>query len=291
MASLRDIQTRIGSTKKTKQITNAMQMVSASKLSKAELSSKSYIPYSEKMQEMVHHIALSNETFEHPMLKPRKVKKTAYFVITSDRGLAGPFNSSVLRKVYRTIQEKHQSVSEYTLIVVGRMGRDFFKQRDMPITNEIIGLSDQPVFSDIKDLTLESVQLYIDEEVDELNIVYNHYISAISQEVVTKKLLPLTDFENTEQTPVSKNNSAFEFEPSKAEILESLLPQYAESLIYGALLDSKASEHAARMSAMRSATDNANDLIDDLSLQYNRARQAAITQEITEIVGGAAAQK
>ncbi|WP_117168422.1 ATP synthase F1 subunit gamma [Paraliobacillus sediminis] len=290
MASLRDIQTRIGSTKKTKQITNAMQMVSASKLSKAELSSKSYIPYSEKMQEMVHHIALSNETFEHPMLKPREVKKTAYFVITSDRGLAGPFNSSVLRKVYRTIHEKHQSVDEYTLIVVGRMGRDFFKQRDMPITNEIIGLADQPVFSDIKDLTLESVQLFIDEEVDELNIVYNHYISAISQEVVTKKLLPLTDFENAEHTTESKN-SAFEFEPSKAEILESLLPQYAESLIYGALLDSKASEHAARMSAMRSATDNANDLIDDLSLQYNRARQAAITQEITEIVGGAAAQK
>lgn len=290
MASLRDIQTRIGSTKKTKQITNAMQMVSASKLSKAEISSKAYIPYSEKMQEMVHHIALSNETFEHPMLKPREVKKTAYFVITSDRGLAGPFNSSVLRKVYRTIQEKHQSVSEYTLIVVGRMGRDFFKQRNMPITNEIIGLGDQPVFSDIKDLTLESVQLYIDEEVDELNIVYNHYISAISQEVVVKKLLPLTDFENAEQTTGSKN-SAFEFEPSKAEILESLLPQYAESLIYGALLDSKASEHAARMSAMRSATDNANDLIDDLSLQYNRARQAAITQEITEIVGGAAAQK
>lgn len=290
MASLRDIQTRIGSTKKTKQITNAMQMVSASKLSKAELSSKSYIPYSEKMQEMVHHIALSNETFEHPMLIPREVKKTAYFVITSDRGLAGPFNSSVLRKVYRTIQEKHQSVDEYTLIVVGRMGRDFFKQRNMPITNEIIGLADQPVFSDIKDLTLESVQLFIDEEVDELNIVYNHYISAISQEVVTKKLLPLTDFENAEQTTASKN-SAFEFEPSKAEILESLLPQYAESLIYGALLDSKASEHAARMSAMRSATDNANDLIDDLSLQYNRARQAAITQEITEIVGGAAAQK
>lgn len=289
MASLRDIQNRIGSTKKTKQITNAMQMVSASKLSKAEVSSKSFIPYSEKMQEIVRHIALSNETFEHPMLKPREVKKTAYFVITSDRGLAGPFNSSILRKVYRMIQERHQSVNEYTLIVVGRMGRDFFKQRNMPITNEIIGIGDQPVFSDIQDLTSESVQLYIDEEVDELNIIYNHYISAISQEVVTKKLLPLTGFED--DTTAEHINSEYEFEPSKAEILESLLPQYAESLIYGALLDSKASEHAARMSAMRSATDNANELIDDLSLQYNRARQAAITQEITEIVGGAAAQE
>jgi len=288
VASLRDIQNRIGSTKKTKQITNAMQMVSASKLSRAEQKATSFVPYSEKMQEIVKHIALSNETFKHPMLKPREIKKTAYFVITSDRGLAGPFNSGILRKVYRMIKERHQSSEEYTIIAVGRMGRDFFKQRNMPIANEFIGLSDQPVFSDIQDLTSESVQLYIDEEVDELNIVYNHYLSAISQEVVTKKVLPLTGFE--EQAD-EDNNSEYEFEPSKAEILESLLPQYAESLIYGALLDSKASEHAARMTAMRSATDNANELIDDLSLQYNRARQAAITQEITEIVGGAAAQK
>ena len=288
MASLRDIQTRIGSTKKTKQITNAMQMVSASKLSRAEQSATSFVPYSEKMQEIVKHIALSNETFEHPMLKPREIKKTAYFVITSDRGLAGPFNSGILRKVYRMIRERHQSTDEYTLIVVGRMGRDFFKQRNMPITNEIIGLSDQPVFADIQDLTSESVQLYIEEEIDELNIVYNHYISAISQEVVSKKILPLAGFDEEEN---QFSHSEYEFEPSKAEILESLLPQYAESLIYGALLDSKASEHASRMTAMRSATDNANELIDDLSLQYNRARQAAITQEITEIVGGAAAQE
>ncbi|GGM32551.1 ATP synthase gamma chain [Paraliobacillus quinghaiensis] len=290
MASLRDIQNRIGSTKKTKQITNAMHMVSASKLSKAEQNATSFVPYSEKMQEIVKHIALSNETFEHPMLKPREVKKTAYFVITSDRGLAGPFNSGILRKVYRMIHEKHQSPEEYTIIVVGRMGRDFFRQRNMPITNEFIGLSDQPVFSDIQDLTQESVQLYIDQEIDELNIVYNHFISAISQEVVTKKVLPLTGFDEEEQEDVN-SNSEYEFEPSKAEILESLLPQYAESLIYGALLDSKASEHAARMTAMRSATDNANELIDDLSLQYNRARQAAITQEISEIVSGAAAQE
>lgn len=288
MASLRDIQTRITSTKKTKQITNAMQMVSASKLSKAEQNATSFVPYSEKLQEMVTHISNSAEEGAHPMLVHREVKKTAYFVITSDRGLAGPFNSGILRKVYRMIQENHQSPSEYTVIVVGRIGRDFFRQRNIPITNEIIGLSDQPVFSDIQDLTYETVQLFIDEEIDELNIVYNHYISAISQEVVSKKILPLTDMHEQQEHRVE---SMYEFEPNEKEILQTLLPQYAESLIYGALLDSKASEHASRMTAMQSATDNANELIDDLSLQYNRARQAAITQEITEIVGGAAAQE
>ncbi|GAA5415848.1 ATP synthase gamma chain [Paraliobacillus ryukyuensis] len=288
MASLRDIQTRITSTKKTKQITNAMQMVSASKLNKAQDNATSFVPYSKKIQEMVHHIAGRADENAHPMLTHREVKKTAYFVITSDRGLAGPFNSGILRKVYRTIQENHQSSDEYTVIVIGRIGRDFFRQRNIPIMNEIIGLSDQPSFSDIQDLTSEAVQLFIDEEIDELNIVYNHFVSAISQEVVSTKLLPLTEIN---QPGEQKLESMYEFEPNETEILHTLLPQYAESLIYGALLDSKASEHASRMTAMQNATDNANELIDDLSLQYNRARQAEITQEITEIVSGAAAQE
>ncbi|SDK15056.1 F0F1 ATP synthase subunit gamma [Sediminibacillus albus] len=286
MASLRDIQNRINSTKKTKQITNAMQMVSASKLNKAEQNAKSFVPYSDKIQEVVASIANSGEDSNHPMLQAREVKKTAYFVITSDRGLAGAYNSSILRKVYRTIQERHQSTDEYTVIAVGRVGRDFFAKRGMPIAREITGLADQPDFADIKDLTSETVQMYLDEEIDELNIYYNHYVSAISQEVSAKKLLPLTDV-----SAEGKQLSTYEYEPNQEEILEALLPQYAESLLYGALLDGKASEHAARMTAMQSATDNANDLIDDLSLSYNRARQAAITQEITEIVGGAAAQE
>ncbi|QTN00856.1 F0F1 ATP synthase subunit gamma [Sediminibacillus dalangtanensis] len=285
MASLRDIQNRINSTKKTKQITNAMHMVSASKLNKAEQNAKSFVPYSEKIQEVVASIANGGDVANHPMLQAREVKKTAYFVITSDRGLAGPYNSSILREVYRDIQSRHQSKDEYTVIAVGRIGRDFFKKRDMPISREITGLADQPNFADIKDLTSETVQMYIDEEIDELNIYYNHFVSAVSQEVSTTKLLPLTNI-----SPEGKQLNSYEYEPNQEEILEVLLPQYAESVLYGALLDGKASEHAARMTAMRSATDNANDLIDDLSLSYNRARQAAITQEITEIVGGAAAQ-
>ncbi|MFC4558073.1 ATP synthase F1 subunit gamma [Virgibacillus kekensis] len=284
MASLRDIKTRIDSTTKTKQITKAMEMVSASKLNKAEMNAKSFVPYSEKIQEVVGSIANGGTDADHPMLQSRDVKKTGYLVVTSDRGLAGAYNSSVLRQVYQTIQDKHNSTDEYTIIVIGRVGFEFFKNRNMPVGKSILGLADQPNFADIKELASETVQMYIDEEIDELNIFYNHFISAISQEVTTKQILPITNIETS-----STSSSQYEYEPDEEQILKVLLPQYAESLIYGALLDGKASEHAARMTAMRSATDNADEIIGDLTLSYNRARQAAITQEITEIIGGVAA--
>ncbi|WP_087973627.1 ATP synthase F1 subunit gamma [Oceanobacillus rekensis] len=285
MASLRDLKARIDSTKKTKQITGAMQMVSASKMSKAELNAKGFVPYADKIQEVVASIANSTD-IGHPMLTKREVKKTGYMVITSDRGLVGAYNSHVLKNLINTIQKRHQSKDEYTIIAVGRKGYDYCKKRELPITKSIIGVADHPKFAEIKELAQETVQMYIDGEIDELNIIYNHYVSAISQQVTAKKLLPIENLHN--EGTVS---SDYEYDPNQEEILEVLLPQYAESLIFGALLDGKASEHAASMTAMRSATDNAEDLIGDLSLTYNRARQAAITQEITEIVGGVAAQE
>lgn len=284
MASLRDIKSRITSTKKTMQITKAMEMVSASKLNRAESNAKSFTPYMEKMQEVVASIALGSKGVHHPMLESRPVKKTGYLVITSDRGLAGAYNSNVLRNVFKTIKERHKSNDEFTVIAIGRIGRDFFKKRNMPVVKDITGLSDQPEFSDIKDIASQAVQMFADGTYDELYMYYNHYVSAIQQDLTVKKLLPLTDIAEGDI-----KLSSYEYEPSQEEILETLLPQYAESLIYGALLDGKASEHAARMTAMKSATDNAGELIDTLTLSYNRARQAAITQEITEIVGGAAA--
>ena len=283
MASLRDIKSRITSTKKTSQITKAMEMVSASKLNRAETNAKAFVPYMEKIQEVVANIAIGSNDVSHPMLVTRPVKRTGYIVITSDRGLAGAYNSSVLRQVFRSIKQRHKSEDEYGIIVMGRVGRDFLKARKMNIVLEILGVSDQPSFDDISDLTKQTVGMFSDGTFDELYLYYNHFVSAIQQDVTEKKLLPLADI------ATSNKLTSYEFEPSAEEILEVLLPQYAESLIYGALLDGKASEHAARMSAMRSATDNANELISGLSLVYNRARQAAITQEITEIVGGAAA--
>ncbi|WP_077298023.1 ATP synthase F1 subunit gamma [Virgibacillus pantothenticus] len=287
MASLRDIKGRINSTKKTRKITSAMQMVSASKMTKAEQNTKAFEPYSKKIQEVMAHIANSATETSHPMLEKREVKKTGYMVITADKGLVGAYNSNVLKALYQKIQQRHQSKDEYTIIAIGRMGYEFCKKMDLPIAQSIIGIGDQPDFADIKEIASETVQLYEDEEIDELHIIYNHYVSAISQQVTTTQLLPITNL--GERNNTSSFHDEYEYEPNEEQILGVLLPQYAESLIYGALLEGKASEHAASMTAMKSATDNAGELIDKLTLTYNRVRQAAITQEITEISGGVAA--
>jgi len=284
VASLRDIKGKITSTKKTSQITKAMQMVSASKLNRAEENAKAYVPYMSKIQEVVGAIATGTSDAAHPMLTSRPVKKTAYLVITADRGLAGAYNSNIIRAASNAIAERHSSKDEYVILAIGRMGRDFFVKRGSNVIGDVIGLPDQPAFSDIKEIARRAVGMFTDGTYDELYMYYNHFVSAISSEVTEKKVLPLTDIAVETGTTAS-----YEFEPSAEAILEVLLPQYAESLIFGALLDGKASEHAMRMSAMKSATDNATDLIGNLTLVYNRARQAAITQEITEIVGGAAA--
>ncbi|PAE43521.1 ATP synthase F1 subunit gamma [Bacillus sp. 7884-1] len=283
MASLRDIKNSINSTKKMSQITKAMEMTSAAKWNRGVMNAKAFVPYMEKIQEVTVAVAMGSKGINHPMLQSRPVKKTGYIVMTSDRGLAGAFNSNVIRRVYQTIEKRHKSKDEYSIIAIGRVARDFFVKRGINVDLEIVGVSDQPNFESVKDITSSTVGMFSDGTFDELYLFYTHYKSAITQEVMEKKLLPLTDISTTSKL------TSYEFEPSAEEILDVLLPQYAESLIYGALLDSKASEHAARMTAMRNATDNAKEMIKNYSLIYNRARQAAITQEIAEIVGGAAA--
>ncbi|WP_204440290.1 ATP synthase F1 subunit gamma [Amphibacillus cookii] len=289
MPSLREIQKRINSTEKTKQITNAMHMVAASKLGKSETTNHAFVAYAEKIEEMVHHIVESYGEHNHPIIIPRKVKKTAYFVVTADRGLAGPFNNQVLRRLEEIIAERHHSPREYTIISIGRIGRDYFKKRNMPVLRTVTDLPDNPYFSDLEDLTFDTVQFYLDGEFDQLEMIYNHFLSAMTQEVRSKRILPLIGEDDVEDLKKSRH-SEFIFEPNEEEILKSLLPQYAESLIYGAFLESKASENAARMNAMRNATDNADKMISDLRMQYNRARQAQITQELSEIISGADAQ-
>lgn len=260
-----------------------MEMVSAAKFNRAEQNAKHFNPYMAKIKEVIASIALGTTDIKHPMLIKRDVKKVGYIVITSDRGLAGAYNANVLRMVHNLIKERHKSNDEFEIIALGRVGRDYFATRNMTVVEEVIGLADQPEFSDVKQIVNKAVQRFASGEVDELVLCYSHFINAVQSEVRNVQLLPLADIE-TDQ-PVS----SYEYEPSAEAILDVLLPQYAESLIYGALLDAKASEHSARMTAMKNATDNANELIRDLTLSYNRARQAAITQEITEIVAGASA--
>lgn len=215
------------------------------------------------------------------MLQTRPVKKTGYIVITSDRGLAGGYNGNMIRKVVQTVRENHKSQDEYALFVVGRKGRDYFTKRNFPVMEEVTGLPENPTFADIKEIASKAVKLFADEKIDELFLCYNEFQSAISQVPQVTRLLPLQSVESTG----SKTN--YEYEPSAEEVLSVLLPKYAETLIYSALLDSKAAFYGAQMTAMGNATDNASDMIDRYTLFFNRARQAAITQEISEIVAGA----
>lgn len=278
----KEIKRRIKSVQNTRQITKAMKMVAAAKLRRAQERAESSRPYSEKIKEVISSIASGTKDFSHPMLEDRPVQKTGYLVITSDRGLAGGYNANVLRLVQNTIKAKHSSTDEYMIFVIGKKGRDFFKKRDQPIVEEVTGLSDNPTLTEIKDISSKAIQLFGEQAFDELILFYNRFDSAIQQTPIEKKLLPLQSDE-----VLSGPKMSYEYEPSSEEVLEELLPKYAETLIYSALLDAKASEFGARMTAMGSATDNASEMIDSLTLQFNRARQAAITQEIAEIVAGA----
>ena len=281
---MRDIKREIKSKTSMKQITKAMEMVAASKLRRAQEAAVASRPYAEKLKEVVASIAAGTRDVKHPMLEKRPIKKTGYLVITSDRGLAGGYNANLLRKVTDTIAAKHKSADEYTLFVIGRKGRDYFRRRNMPIMEEVTGLADSPIFSDIKSIAHAAVNNFALGEYDELYLCYNQFLNAMTQIPTETRLLPLDEISGS--TAVS----TYEYEPSPEGVLEILLPKYAETLIYSALLDGKASEFGARMTAMGSATKNATKMINQLTLTYNRARQAAITQEISEIVAGANAQ-
>ena len=286
MASLKEIDSRIKSTKKMKQITKAMNMVSSSKLRRAEKNTKQFEPYMEKMQDAITAIAGASKNSSHPMLRPRHIQRSGYLVITSDKGLAGAYSSNVLKRLVNDIKEKHTNSDEYSIIVLGQSGVDFLKNRGYEVESSLVDVPDQPSFKSIQAIPKHAIDLFSEEHIDELKIYYSHYVSVLENKPSVKQVLPLSQEDSSQG---QGQMSSYEFEPDKDSILRVILPQYVESLIYGTILDAKASEHAARMTAMKNASDNATELIDDLSLQYNRARQAEITQQITEIVGGSAA--
>ncbi|MBV7389097.1 F0F1 ATP synthase subunit gamma [Enterococcus alishanensis] len=298
MASLNEIKTRIASTKKTSQITSAMQMVSAAKLTKSEGYSARFQIYASKVREVLTHLT-ANELAElansdspnsdinyHSMLQSRPVKKTGYIVITSDGGLVGGYNSSILKQTMSMLESDHDASDEYVLLAIGGTGADFFKTRDMKVAYELRNLSDNPSFDEVRKIVSMTTSMYENQVFDELYVCYNHHVNSLSSQYRVEKMLPISDLDPTE---AKEYQEEYIFEPSKEAILDQLLPQYAESLIYGAIIDAKTAEHAAGMTAMKTATDNAKNIIGDLTISYNRARQAAITQEITEIVGGASA--
>ncbi|BDT64300.1 ATP synthase gamma chain [Streptococcus parapneumoniae] len=287
--SLNDIKTKIASTKNTSQITNAMQMVSAAKLGRSEEAARNFQVYAQKVRKLLTDILHGNGAgaSTNPMLISRPVKKTGYIVITSDRGLVGGYNSSILKAVMELKEEYHPDGTGFEMICIGGMGADFFKARGIQPLYELRGLADQPSFDQVRKIISKTVEMYQNELFDELYVCYNHHVNTLTSQMRVEQMLPIVDLDPNEAD--EEYSLTFELETSREEILEQLLPQFAESMIYGAIIDAKTAENAAGMTAMQTATDNAKKVINDLTIQYNRARQAAITQEITEIVAGASA--
>ena len=287
--SLNDIKTKIASTKNTSQITNAMQMVSAAKLGRSEEVARNFQVYAQKVRKLLTDILHGNGagSSTNPMLISRPVKKTGYIVITSDRGLVGGYNSSILKAVMELKEEYHPDGKGFEMICIGGMGADFFKARGIQPLYELRGLADQPSFDEVRKIISKTVEMYQNELFDELYVCYNHHVNTLTSQMRVEQMLPIVDLDPNEAD--DSYSLTFELETSREEILEQLLPQFAESMIYGAIIDAKTAENAAGMTAMQTATDNAKKVINDLTIQYNRARQAAITQEITEIVAGASA--
>ncbi|MBS7992495.1 F0F1 ATP synthase subunit gamma [Streptococcus suis] len=287
--SLNEIKSKIASTKKTSQITGAMQMVSASKLAKSEQLAQSFQIYASKVRQITTDLLrgelMASDT-SNPMLIRRPVQKSGYIVITSDSGLKGSYNSSILKAVMGMIEQDHDSKDEYEIIAIGSMGADFFRARGINPVFELRGLADNPSFEEVQKIISKSVEMYKNELFDELYVCYNHHVNSLTSQVRVQQMLPVEDLDHNEADGYT---ATFELEPNREVILEQLLTQYAESTIYGAILDAKTAENAAGMTVMQTATDNAKNVINDLTIQYNRARQAAITQEITEIVAGASA--
>lgn len=302
--SEQDVKRRIDSTKKTSQITTAMQMVSTAKLSQIQKHTVGYQVYAQKVESIVAHLAKSHlmnagvagkassdqAISAADLLVQRPVKKTGYLVITSDRGLVGSYNSSVIKQTNDFMKEHgHDGGDDAIILAVGSTGADFYKNRPQKVGYEYRGVSDVPTFNEVREIVTTVTKMYKDGEFDELYVCYNHFVNRLSNSFHVTKLLPIGGEELVNDGEHETITAEYETEPSPEVLLQEILPQYAESLVYGAILDAKTAEHAASSSAMRTASDNASDLIADLELQYNRARQSAITTEITEITGGQAA--
>ncbi|EIQ81624.1 UNVERIFIED_CONTAM: F0F1 ATP synthase subunit gamma [Streptococcus canis] len=284
--SLSEIKAKIISTEKTSKITSAMRMVSSAKLVKSEQAARDFQIYASKIRQITTDLLKSELTTgsDNPMLVSRPVKKTGYIVITSDKGLVGGYNSKILKSIMDMIMEYHAD-GDYEIISIGSVGSDFFKARGMNVVFELRGLADQPNFEQVRQIISQSVDMFVNEIFDELYVCYNHHVNSLTSQVRVQRMLPISDL--VAEEAAEEGVTGFELEPNRRDILNQLLPQFTESLIYGAIIDAKTAEHAAGMTAMQTATDNAKHVINDLTIQYNRARQAAITQEITEIVAGA----
>jgi F-type H+-transporting ATPase subunit gamma len=286
MASLRDIRKRIASVKNTQKITNAMKMVAAAKLRRAEEAIKAGRPFADKMREVLMSLAARTNPGAHPMLSVKPVNKALLILVTADRGLCGAFNTSLNRRAEAFVKEMKAKGVEVELLTVGRKGNDYFRRRPVTIAEKFSNVMGSISYELAGQICNVFTDRFVAGDHQEVYILYNSFRSAVTQILTLRRLLPITPEEEGWQP-----RRAYLYEPSEEELLSAILPRYIQVQVFAGLLDSVASEHGARMTAMEAATSNAKEMIHKLTLKFNRLRQESITTELMEIVGGAEALK
>jgi F-type H+-transporting ATPase subunit gamma len=286
MAGGREIKTKIKSVQNTRKVTRALEMVSASKIRKAQERMKASRPYANAMKQVIGHLAQANSEFQHPYLVERKeIKRVGYVIVSSDRGLAGGLNNNLFRKLLGEIRKWQEQGAQVDVVTIGQKASVYFRRIKVDMLATVTHLGDTPQVEQLVGVVKVMLDAYSSGHVDKVFLAYNDFVNTMTQRAAFDQLLPLPESD----VPVARHDWDYLYEPDAQAVLEHVLTRYIESLVYQAVMENVASEHAARMVAMKSASDNANKLIDTLNLVYNKARQAAITQEISEIVGGAAA--
>lgn len=289
MASLKEIRAKVTSIKSTQKITRAMQMVAASKMKRAQDRMETGRPYAESMRRVISHLVKASSDHKHPFMSDRAVNTVGYIVVTSDRGLAGGLNINLFKTLMQDVKKQQEQSVAVEFAVIGSKGVSFFKNFGGKVTSAITDYGDSPTFEQLN----APVQAMLDDfnqgKLDRIYVVYNQFINAMTQKPIVSQLVPLSEDTFASDGIQTEHSWDYIYEPDVQTLLDGLLSRYIESIVYQAVLENIASEQSARMVAMKAATDNAGNLIDDLQLVYNKLRQAAITREISEIVGGAAA--
>lgn len=287
MSGAKEIRTKIASIKSTQKITSAMEMVAAAKMRKAQDRMEASRPYAEKMRQVIGHVAHANPEYKHAFMTPREVKKIGYIIVSSDRGLCGGLNTNLFRRLLKDIRALGEEGKEVSYCTIGNKALGFFRRVGGEVRAQATHLGDAPHIEDLVGTVKVMLDAYNNGEIDEIRLAYNEFVNTMTQKPTVHQLVPLAPTEDNSEELT--HHWDYIYEPGARDVLDNLLVRYIESLAYQAVVENGACEQSARMVAMKSATDNAGDLIDELQLIYNKARQAAITQEISEIVGGAAA--
>ena len=285
MAAAKEIRTKIASVKNTQKITRAMEMVAASKMRKAQDRMRAARPYADKMRNVVAHLAHANSEYKHPFLLDREVRRLGVIIVSTDRGLCGGLNANLFRKVLQSMKDWDEQGVEVHMCTIGSKAAGYFGRIAGNMTAQVSHIGDQPQLHELIGTVKVMLDLYLEDKIDQVLLVYNNFVNSMTQDPVIEQLVPIAQQGHDEL----QHHWDYLYEPDAKEVLDHVLQRYIESLVYQGVVENIACEQAARMVAMKAASDNAGKLIDELQLIYNKARQTAITQELSEIVGGAAA--